>query len=134
MGGGHTVTALYEIVPVGVAPAVDPLKYAPEKAARRENDSPELLTVKLRYKQPDGSKSTKFEVPLVDAGNGWEASSGDFRFAASVAGFGMLLRDSEFKGELNYALVKELAGEGMDVDPKGYRKEFLELVEMAGGK
>ena len=131
VGAGHTVTALYEIVPVGVAPAVDELKYGSDKAAGRQDDSPELLTVKMRYKLPEEDVSTKFEVPLVDAGDGWEASSGDFRFAAPVAGFGMLLRDSQFKGALNYELVKALAREGMDVDLKGYRKEFLELVEQA---
>ena len=121
-------------VPFAANRGVDPLKYAPRRDARREIDSPELLTVKLRYKQPEGERSTKFEVPLVDAGGGWDASSGDFRFAASVAGFGMLLRDSQFKGALNYGLVRELAGEGMDHDPKGYRKEFLELVDLAGRK
>ena len=131
VGAGHTVTALYEIVPVGVAPAVDELKYGADKAARRNNDSPELLTLKLRYKQPEGEESTRFDVPVIDAGKRWEESSEDFRFAAAVAGFGMLLTDSEFKGDLNYEFVKELAEEGVGEDPKGYRKEFVELIDRA---
>ncbi|MFT4550237.1 MAG: Ca-activated chloride channel family protein [Verrucomicrobiales bacterium] len=131
VGAGHSVTAMYEIVPVGAAGAVDELRYAPGREVRKANGSQELLTVTMRYKQPEGTKSVKFDAPLVDTGNGWEQSSGDFRFAASVAGFGMLLRDSEFKGELSFELVEELAGEGIGADPKGYRKEFLELLELA---
>ena len=73
----------------------------------------------------------KFDLPLVDAGKGWEESSDDFRFASAVAGFGMLLSGSEFKGELNFDLVAELAGEGIGEDSKGYRKEFLELLDLA---
>jgi len=130
VGVGHTVTALYQIVPAGSG-EVDPLKYGAEKAQLKKNKNPELLTLKLRYKEPEGTKSKLFEVPVIDAGKGWEESSVDFRFASAVAGYGMLLQDSEFKGDLNFPLVKELAAEGIERDPKGRRKEFLELVDKA---
>ena len=111
IGSGHTVTALYEVVPVGVAaptPAVDPLKYAPQPepaaAVPAAEASDELLTVKLRYKAPDAPKeqgtSKLLEVALIDSGQSFADADADFRFAASVAGFGMLLRDSSYAGDL----------------------------------
>ena len=145
IGAGHTVTALYQIVPAGVkgrdgavAAAKPESRYrkAPEAEARKAAlvDSDELLTVALRYKAPDAGledEATEFAVGLRDSMKGWEDSSQDFRFAASVAGFGMQLRESEFRGMLDYDLLLELAGEGVGEDKNGLRKEFMELVKKA---
>ena len=129
------MTALYEIVPTGVAidvPGVDPLKYqAVPKVATQASDSPELLTVKVRFKKPEGDTSESVQVPLIDAGNTLAQSSNDLRFAASVAGFGMLLRDSQLKGDLTYEKILDLASGSLGDDREGYRKEFLGLVQKA---
>jgi Ca-activated chloride channel homolog len=135
VGAGHTVTALYEVVPAGrsvagEAPGVDELKYQP-KPRRTAPISQELLTLKLRYKQPEGDASTKVEYPLVDEGKDYARASGDFKFAAAVAGFGMILRDSPHKGTLTFDAVLELAQEGIGEDRGGYRAEFIELVRKA---
>ena len=135
IGAGHTVTALYEIVPTGKAvgtPSVDPLKY--QQSAKKFIDGPmiaELLTLKIRYKQPDGDTSTKLEFPISDAGGSFAEATGDFQFAAAVASFGMLLRDSEHRGNASYAAVLEIAEAGAKRDPHGYRAEFLQLVGRA---
>jgi Ca-activated chloride channel family protein len=136
MGAGHTVTALYEIVPVGVKSNfanVDELKY--QKTAQPENatysNSPELLTVKLRYKLPDKHVSTKLDLPVTD--NGGNKVSDDFKFAAAVAMFAQILRDSPFKGEADYDDVVTLAKSGYGNDKQGYRREFVRLVEVAKG-
>jgi Ca-activated chloride channel family protein len=135
IGAGHTVTALYEIVPAGQllpAPPVDPLKYQPApKPAAPAAASEEWLTVKLHYKQPDGDKSALIEQPLTDGGKGYGAASRDFKFAAAVAAFGMVLRDSEHKGNATLAGVLELAEESRGPDASGYRTEFLSLVKKA---
>ena len=145
IGAGHTVTALYQIVPVGakgreevVAATKPESKYLkkPGEEVREAAlvDSDELLTVALRYKAPEAGledKATEFSVGLRDLMKGWEDSSQDFRFAASVAGFGMQLRESEFRGMLDYDLLLELAGEGVGEDRNGLRKEFIELVKKA---
>ena len=141
IGAGHTVTALYEVVPAGKdvpTPArVDALKYQTPAAEKPENRnqkpgiSTELLTLKLRYKAPDGDTSKLLEFPLTDAGATWEKSSRDFRFAAAVAGYGMLLRDSPHKGIATWASVHELAVEGRGEDATGYRAEFISLLEKA---
>lgn len=134
LGPGHTVTALYEIVPVGVkAPVgnIDPLKYQSmdkKTHASKFINSKELLTVKLRYKNPDEDTSRKLEVPvLADAVN--TNPSGDFNFIMSVAMFGQLLRDSDFKGDASYSKALELARKGLNDDPNDYRREFIRLVE-----
>ena len=144
IGAGHTVTALYEVVPAGasgnpagIVPAVDPLKYAPNErtrnAARSEaaTDSNEMLTVKLRHKAPDGDKSELTERVLVDNGAGFSNASPDLKFAAAVAEFAMLLRDSEHKGNGNFGAVLEWAQEGKGSDPNGYRAGFIEMVRKA---
>lgn len=141
IGAGHTVTALYEVVPAGKAapgvPSVDPLKYqttgSKEPGTRNQEPgtSAELLTLKLRYKQPDGDTSKLLEFPLTDRGETWEKSSRDFRFAAAVAGFGMLLRESPHKGTATWESVRELAMEGRGEDRSGYRGEFLTLLDKA---
>jgi Ca-activated chloride channel family protein len=87
--------------------------------------------VKLRYKAPDKDVSKKMEVPFVD--NKGNNVSSDFRFASAVAMFGQLLRDSDFKGEASYDKVVGLAKQGLDNDEKGYRREFIRLVETAKG-
>ncbi|MDE3084159.1 MAG: VWA domain-containing protein [Verrucomicrobiota bacterium] len=139
VGSGHTVTALYEVVPMGVPDAakaqVDPLKY--QKLAKEsriqnpESVSNELLTVKVRYTPPAGGPSRKLEFPLVDAGVEFARASTDFKFAAAVAGFGLVLRDSPYKGGATLAEVERWAGQGIGADPGGYRHEFLGLVQAA---
>jgi Ca-activated chloride channel family protein len=137
MGAGHNVTAFYEVVPVGVkfnqAGNVDPLKY--QKNTKEEQPvytgSKELLTIKLRYKEPEGNASQKIELPVIDS----KANnlSSDFRFAASVAMFGQLLRDSDFKGNASYDKVIALAKTALDNDDQGYRREFVRLAETVKG-
>jgi Ca-activated chloride channel family protein len=149
IGAGHTVTALYELVPAGAAEPrlpVEELKYQKragsvsdrspegegEKGRGGEGElSKELLTLKLRYKQPDGDVSTKIEYPLSEKGSQFRAASADFRFAASVAAFGMILRDSPYRGAINMGGVGEIAASSLGDDAKGYRAEFLDLVRRA---
>ena len=136
MGAGHTVTAFYEVVPAGIKSdftgKVDYLKYQKTKPAPAvTNNSKELLTVKLRYKAPDGNTSKKIEQPLIDDKK--EKVSSDFRFASAVAMFGQLLRDSDFKGDATYDKVISLAKTSLDNDEKGYRREFIRLAETAEG-
>ncbi len=134
IGAGHTVTALYEVVPAGinmVLPGVDPLRYQQPPTPSAEAAGGDLLTLKLRYKEPDGFDSTRLEFPVRDDGTGYARASTDFKFAASVAMFGMLLRDSPYKGTSTYGAVLELADEGRGRDRHGYRAEFLQLVGKA---
>lgn len=134
IGAGHTVTALYELVPAGQdadLPKVDPLKYQKPIDMARAAASGELLTLKLRYKQPDGDTSKLLTFPVTDTGAGYAQATADFKFAASVAGFGMLLRDSEYKGAATFDAILELAEEGLGEDRYGYRAEFIELVRKA---
>lgn len=93
--------------------------------------SKELLTLKLRYKQPDGDTSRLLEFPVTDSEKKFTNASTDFKFAAAVAEFGMLLRGSEFKGDANYRSVLELAQSAKGSDADGYRSEFLTLVQKA---
>ncbi|WP_438479654.1 YfbK domain-containing protein [Oleiharenicola lentus] len=137
IGAGHTVTALYEVVPVGVTmpgavPAVDGLKYTPVIAQTTAGSvSAEMLTVKIRYKEPAGDVSNKLEFALRDTGAAFAEASEDFKFAASVAAFGMALRDSPHRGALTLAEVSAWAREGIGSDAGGYRADFLSLVEQA---
>lgn len=136
MGAGHTVTAFYEVVPAGIKSdftgKVDDLKYQKTKPTpAATNNSKELLTVKLRYKAPDGNTSKKIEQPLIDDKK--EKVSSDFRFASAVAMFGQLLRDSDFKGAATYDKVISLVKTSLDNDEKGYRREFIRLAETAEG-
>ena len=135
IGAGHTVTALYEIIPTGKSvhssPSVDPLKYQqPEK--KRVAASNEILTVKVRYKAPDGEKSSLLEIPLaaVEIPSPDKASE-DFRFATAVAAFGMKLRGSPHIGEMTWAEIQDIARGALGKDPGSYRAEFLTLVEKA---
>jgi Ca-activated chloride channel homolog len=137
IGAGHTVTALYEVVPVGVdedgtpRPSVDPLKYQkPETAATKTRvvSSPEMLTVKIRYKEPEGDVSAKQAFALVDGGKRFEEASGDFQFASAVAAWGMLLRNSPDKGSATFEQVLAWAENGLGEDAAGHRAEFIQLV------
>jgi len=130
MGSGHQVTALYEIVPVGVKidlPDVDPLKYQRAKEPAAASD--EWLNIKMRYKHPKDETSLELVQPLT--GTPRSEQSTDFRFAASVASFAMLLRDSPYKGSSSYAGVLRDAESSFGSDPNGHRKEFLEMVRKA---
>lgn len=141
IGAGHTVTALYEIIPAGQevgVPATDPLKYQQPPLAGLADDtakpqavSDELLTLKLRYKLPEADTSTKLEFPITDVGSSFADATDDFQFTAAVASFGMLLRDSEHKGNATFDAVLEIAQAAVGSDPHGYRGEFLELVRRA---
>jgi len=134
MGSGHRVTALYEIVPVD-APStgisIDPLKYQSKNEHAQKNFSDELMTVKVRYKEPDGTTSR-----LVSKIVKWEnvspqQMSDNLKFASAVAEFGLLLRDSKHKGTSSYSKVLNLANAASYKDEFGYRSEFIRLVEAA---
>jgi Ca-activated chloride channel homolog len=131
IGAGHTVTALYEVVPVGATPVAiggDSLTYQQVAIRQSAHKSAELMTVRLRYKEPTGSKSRLLTTPIVDEGN---AASADLRFASAVAAFSMLLRNAESKGTATYDLVLALAREARGEDPEGYRAEFITMVDQA---
>ncbi len=135
IGAGHTVTALYELVPAGgkvELPDVDPLKYqvAPKRNKNKEVAG-EMLTLKLRYKQPDGDTSELLEFPVSDGDASFSESSPDLQFAAAVASFGMLLRGSQYRGMSSYDAVLEIAESAKGDDKHGYRAEFVQIVEQA---
>lgn len=133
LGSGHTVTALYEVVPVGVEDkftrSVDSLKYQSNKREITGSNSTEIMTVKLRYKKPDENSSRLLSVAVNDIKQSIESTSNNFRFSAAVAEFGLLLRNSEFKESSTYKQVISLATSSTGADPNGYRKEFIELVK-----
>ncbi|WP_293084742.1 VWA domain-containing protein [Moorena sp. SIO3H5] len=134
LGAGHTVTALYEIIPVGAKtkvklPDIDPLKY--QSNAASTTNSKELMQVKLRYKEPDGNTSQLLTYPLVDKAVKLNDASDNFKFSAAVASFGMVLRDSPYKGKASFDQALTLAKESEGVDLEGYRAEFIDLVESA---
>jgi Ca-activated chloride channel homolog len=133
MGAGHTVTALYEVVPRGVSidsPGIDPLKYQ-QPAPPPKNASNETLNVKIRYKEPAASDSKLLVFPLVDREQAFAKASADFRFAAAVASFGMILRDSPYKGTSTFDSTLAIAEDSMGSDRNGYRREFMQLVQHA---
>jgi len=158
IGAGHTVTALYEVIPVGAAATiaavagVDPLEYqdppkAPEAVttpgpgagapaadgpvAEAKNKSQDLLMLKLRYKLPDGDTSKLLKYPVADKDQSIGAAGDDCELAAAVAAFGMQLRGSAHKGTVNYAMILELAEAAIGEDKEGYRREFVDLVKRA---
>jgi autotransporter-associated beta strand protein len=155
IGAGHSVTALYEIVPVGLTPPttpVDPLKYQtlpvaggidpgppvaggidPGSPAAPAAASPELLTVKLRYKAPDAATSQLIEVPVTDQKTTLAAATPEFKFTTAVAAYGLMLRQSSYRGPLTWDQIRNLALEGKTPDPHGYRTEFLQLLDKARG-
>lgn len=134
IGAGHTVTAIYEIVPVGKPmplPEVEASKYQAPAQPVAATNSGELLTVRLRYKEPNSDTSKPLEFPVMNQVTKLDKCSPDFRFAVSVALFGMILRDSKYKGNGTLDLVWELAVEAKGEDKGGYRAEFLELIKKA---
>ncbi len=136
LGSGHTVTALYEIIPVGVESDflqnVDSLKYQKNVVPlSKSSHTDEIMTVKFRYKAPDGDVSKLIEHPVKDKEISVAKTSDNFRFATSVAEFGMLLRNSEFKSNASFDNVLTLARKAKGNDEEGYRSEFIRLVESA---
>jgi Ca-activated chloride channel family protein len=141
VGAGHQLTALYEIVPVGVpfASGVDPLKYAqprsgdPEagKEERRAARDEEWLTVKLRYQPPRGGKSRLIERVVRGGARPIGEATESARFCAAIALFGMLLQDSDHTGIGDFSLVRRLAREALGRDERGERAEFVRLVALA---
>jgi Ca-activated chloride channel family protein len=136
LGSGHTVTALYEVIPTGVkndfTGKVDELKYQPAKSTVAISGGDEIMTIKLRYKKPDGDVSKLIVHPVIDSHIALANTSDNFRFSAAVASFGMLLRNSEFKQSSSYEQVVELAKGAKGTDANGYRQEFINLVQAAG--
>ncbi|HHM21273.1 MAG TPA: VWA domain-containing protein, partial [Bacteroidetes bacterium] len=133
LGSGHRVTALYELIPAGIQTkllgSVDDLKYQKSKTQRSAAHSDEMLTVKLRYKQPNGHISQKIEKPVFHNILTEKGTSDNFRFAAAVAEFGLLLRDSKFKGKASYQQAADLARSALGNDQHGYRRELLDMIE-----
>jgi Ca-activated chloride channel family protein len=132
IGMGHQVTALYELIPAGHQdiPRVDPLKYQATAAPQPGTAETELLTVKLRYKPRSTATSKQISVAVTNSQNPMTTLSDDFRFAAAVAGFAMLLKDSEHLGNFSWDGCLELARGARGADEQGYRAEFIRLVEM----
>ncbi|HEX8658445.1 MAG TPA: von Willebrand factor type A domain-containing protein [Hymenobacter sp.] len=134
LGAGHTVTALYEIVPVGSSqPLVDNLKYQQPAFLTATSTTADVLTVKLRYKEPRGTSSKLLAQALAGAPTSIEKASADFRFAAAVAQFGLLLRQSEQRGTATWAATEQLANGARGTDADGYRAELVRLVRLAQG-
>ena len=133
LGAGHTVTALYEIIPVGIKSeflaAVDDLKYQQIKVNKTASKSGELLMIKLRYKKPDGVKSHLIEKPVIDRQIDLKRASENFRFSAAVAEFGLLLRDSDYKSKATYQQAVKLAKSAKGKDENGYRMELIRMIE-----
>ncbi len=137
LGSGHTVTALYEIIPAGVKSEfltpVDPLKYQQQHTTNTTAGSTnEILTVKFRYKNPDSKKSELIVHPVNENNISFDQTSDNFHWAVSVASFGMLLRNSRFKGTSSYNNVLQYCNTSPGNDKEGYRKEFITLVKTAG--
>ncbi len=131
MGAGHMVTALYEIVPAGSGErltSIDPLKYQESGSSMKHNYSDELLTIKVRYKKPAGETSMLLEKIVRGSGIGIEKASENLRFAAAVAEFGMILRESEFKGSSTLESAANLARSAKGDDEDGYRSELIRLI------
>lgn len=132
LGAGHTVTALYEIIPASsdekLPNEVDALRYQ-QPAKKKVDSSNEIATVKLRYKQPDGNTS-KLLVKYVNDRDRSEVSD-NYNFSAAVAGFGMILRDSKYLNNMSYKDIIKWASASKGVDEEGYRSEFIQLVKMA---
>ena len=138
IGGGHTVTAFYEIIPPGAEadalPGIDPLKYTIQRDNTEASSvfAEELCTVKIRYKLPRETTSALLSFPVTKSEiRRLGEESTDFRFASAVAAFGMLLRDSPYKGTADFALVQSLAESSLGRDEYGYRRGFVQMVKTA---
>ncbi|HET7001038.1 MAG TPA: von Willebrand factor type A domain-containing protein [Puia sp.] len=136
LGSGHTVTALYEVIPVGVknefSESVDPLKYQKKMKPLESFSGNEIMNIKFRYKTPDGEKSKLIEHALVYQPREVNETSVNFRFVSAVAEFGMVLRNSAFKQQSSFERAYAMAKNSLDKDSEGYRAEFLQLIRDAG--
>lgn len=134
LGAGHSVTAIYEIIPANSKeeiPGLDPLKYQDVKISDEALKSPEVMTVKLRYKLPDADASIPLETPVYNKTLGLADVSETFNFSCAAVGYAMMLSDSEFKAALTWDMVRDLARNNLGQDAEGYRAEFLQLIEKA---
>jgi Ca-activated chloride channel homolog len=136
IGSGKSVTALYEIIPAGITSdfeigSIDSLKYQRVKIKDKTEFSDELMTVKVRYKNPKESKSLLIVKAVKSNNSDFSEASDNLQFAASVAEFGMLLRDSEFKQESTFDQLIEISQASRGEDVEGYRSEFIRLVKLA---
>lgn len=135
LGSGHTVTALYEIIPVGVESEffkIDELKYQNTTIDPKAEKTKELMTIKFRYKEPNGEESKLIVHPLQDSNITLAKTSENFRWSASVAAFGMLLRESEYIRNYTYDEVVQMAQSAKGIDKEGYRIEFINMVKSFG--
>ncbi|MDX1565071.1 MAG: DUF3520 domain-containing protein, partial [Phycisphaeraceae bacterium] len=147
VGSGNPFTGLYEWVPVGVTPPVppvDPLRYAKKPAGDpkpkielEEKHNNELLFVRIRYKKPEAEKSVKIAFPVQDSGTKYAESTDDFKVAATTAGLGLMLRDSKYKGDLNYDKLLKMAETVVDArkeagdEAPGHRRELIKMIRQA---
>lgn len=134
IGAGHTVTALYEIIPTGITsdvqlPKVDPLKFQKPSTSTTAAQSQDLIHLKLRYKQPNGNTSELISTFVPDQNRPLTAASDNLKFSSAVAMFGMVLRNSDYKGESTLDQVIDLTTQVKGKDPQGYRSAFLQLVQ-----
>lgn len=130
IGAGHCVTALYELIPADAdesTGSVDPPEYQQAQIKASQN----IMTLKLRYKDPNGASSKLITKRVVEKDLRNSNPTDDFLFASAVAGFGMILRDSEHKGGLTYQQVGTMASSALGEDKYGYRRDFVKLVESA---
>jgi Ca-activated chloride channel family protein len=136
MGAGHTVTALFEVVPRGgnvPGPSIDPSVFqpAPRDTPPPASNSNDMLVLRVRYKLPDAAESTRMDIPLPDRATAFSRGDADFRFAASVAAFGMILKGSAYRGDATLEWVLDTATGSRGQDRGGYRSEFISLVQKA---
>ena len=134
MGAGHNVTALYELIPSGSEeklPSVDPLKYqiSNGRESQEMDLTDEFLTIKIRYKKPDGMKSLLMVKPVRGSVNSISHASDNLKFAAAVAEFGMMLRNSEYTGNATFESAAALARSARGEDEDGYRSELIRLID-----
>jgi len=136
IGAGHSVTALYELIPAvgdlaAIPPAVDELRYQKKTILTESSKNNELMTLKLRYKNPSSDTSIPVEFPVDDHSREFTEATEDLRFATAVAGFGMLLQSSEHSGNWTFRDVEQVAANAKGQDPHGLRAEFIEMVKRA---
>jgi len=135
VGAGHTVTALYELVPPGEiavsTPGVDPLKYQKQIQPTAAILSDEVATIKVRYKAPENSESDLLVFTAKETEGKFRRASTDFKFASAVAAYGMILRNSPYRGSADFVDVLDWANAGRGDDARGYRAEFIRLVRRA---
>ena len=133
LGSGHTVTALYEIIPANInsefLPKEQKLKYSKTADQNKMASGDELATVKFRYKKPDGDKSAEISQIVRNSGSGISSASPDFKFSTSVAWFGLVLRDSKLINKKGLNEIETLAKQGIEGDVEGYKSEFIKLVQ-----